>query len=347
MNGKIPIFVETKPEIEFMSTYQPAENRYEHMQYRRSGNSGLLLPKLSLGLWHNFGSVDDYRVYSRTAFAAFDNGITHFDLANNYGPEPGSAERNFGRILRDGLGAHRDELIVSTKAGYYMWEGPYGDFGSRKYLMASIDQSLKRMGLDYVDIFYSHRCDPDTPLEETMGALSDIVRRGKALYVGLSNYRGEVLEEALAILRANGTPCLIEQSKYSMFVREVEQSVLPILEREQVGMIAFSPLAQGLLTDRYLHGIPSDSRIARGGALHADALSEEVLLKIRALNEVAERRGQTLAEMALGWLLSDERVTSVLVGASSPEQLLRNIRAIDTPPFLGEELAEIEEILAR
>lgn len=330
-----------------MTTYTPSENRYEQMQYRRSGNSGLLLPKVSLGLWHNFGSVDDYRVYSRIAFTAFDAGITHFDLANNYGPEPGSAESNFGRILRAGLGAYRDELVISTKAGYYMWKGPYGDLGSRKYLMASLDQSLRRMGLDYVDIFYSHRYDPDTPLEETMGALSDIVRQGKALYVGLSNYRGPVLEEALAILRANGTPCLIEQSRYSMLVRGVEEDVLPVLEREQVGMIAFSPLAQGLLTDRYAAGIPADSRMARGAFLKAEALTEETVWKVQALTEVAARRGQPLSEMALGWLLNDERVTSVLVGASSPEQLLSNVRAIETPPFDETELAEIEEILSR
>lgn len=330
-----------------MDGYFASDNRYERMQYRRSGNSGILLPKISLGLWHNFGDGDDYRVFSKTAFTAFDNGVTHFDLANNYGPEPGAAERNFGRILRDGLGVYRDELIVSTKAGYYMWDGPYGDFGSRKYLMASLNQSLRRLGLDYVDIFYSHRYDPDTPLEETMGALSDVVRQGKALYVGLSNYRGKVLERALEILRGNGTPCLIEQSKYSMLVRDAEEDTMPVLEREMVGLITFSPLAQGLLTDRYLNGIPTDSRIAKGvGFLRPEHLTESVLSKVRQLNEVALRRGQTLAEMALGWQLRDERVTSVLIGASSPEQLLDSLGAIHTPHFDDGELEQIEQILS-
>lgn len=329
-----------------MDIYTPSSERYERMHYRRAGSSGILFPKISLGLWHNFGDGDDYRVYSRTAFTAFDNGVTHFDLANNYGPPVGAAERNFGRILREGLGAYRDELFIATKAGYCMWDGPYGDFGSRKYLMASIDRSLQRLGLDYVDIFYSHRYDPDTPLEETMGTLSDIVRSGKALYVGLSNYRGESLERALALLREAGTPCLAEQSKYSMLVRGIEQDTMPILERETVGLITFSPLAQGLLTDRYLHGIPSGSRIARGGALRPEHLTESVLQKVRLLNEIAMRRGQALAQMALGWLLRDERVTSVIVGASSPEQLLESLKAVDTPPFDDEELAQIEEILS-
>lgn len=330
-----------------MDIYSASDNRYERMQYRRSGCSGILLPKISLGMWHNFGDGDDYRIFSKTAFAAFDNGITHFDLANNYGPEPGAAERNFGRLLRAGLGAYRDEMIVSTKAGYYMWDGPYGDFGSRKYLFASLHQSLRRLGLEYVDIFYSHRYDPDTPLEETMGALSDIVRQGKALYAGLSNYRGETLERALALLRENGTPCLIEQSKYSMFVRDAELDTLPVLERENVGLIAFSPLAQGLLTDRYLRGIPEVSRIGRGAvSLRPEHLTENVLDKIRELHEIALRRGQTLAEMALGWLLRDERVTSVLVGASSAEQLTNNLRALHAPSFAEEELAQIETVLA-
>ncbi len=330
-----------------MAIYKADSTRYERMQYRRSGNSGILLPKISLGLWHNFGDVDDYRIFSKTAFTAFDNGITHFDLANNYGPEAGSAERNFGRILREGLGAYRDEMIISTKAGYYMWEGPYGDFGSRKYLMASLDQSLRRMGLDYVDIFYSHRPDPDTPLEETMGALSDIVRQGKALYVGLSNYKGEVLERALSILKSNGTPCLIEQSKYSMLVRNVEEDTLPILEREMVGLITYSPLAQGILTNRYLCGIPADSRVAKGvGFLRREHLTDVVMQKVAALNDLAAARGESLAEMALAWLLRDERVTSVLVGASSPEQLLENIRCVDATPFDEEELYAIDEILA-
>lgn len=329
-----------------MDAYSASENRYERMQYRRAGRSGILLPKIALGLWHNFGDGDDYRVFSKTAFTAFDNGITHFDLANNYGPEAGAAERNFGRLLRAGLGAYRDELIISTKAGYYMWDGPYGDFGSRKYLLASLDRSLQRMGLDYVDIFYSHRYDPDTPLEETMGALSDTVRRGKALYAGLSNYRGEVLERALAILRDNGTPCLVEQSKYSLFVRDVERDTLPVLDRDGVGLIAFSPLAQGLLTDRYLHGIPSGSRMGRGTvSLRPEQLDETMLSKIRALDQIAGRRGQSLAEMALGWLLRDERVTCVLVGASSSDQLLDNLRAVHASPFDDEELACIEEVL--
>lgn len=331
-----------------IDTYAPSEERYEAMHYRRVGQSGILLPKISLGLWHNFGDGDDYRVFAQTAFTAFDHGITHFDLANNYGPEPGAAERNFGRILRAGLGRYRDELFISTKAGYTMWKGPYGDHGSRKYLVASLDQSLRRMGLDYVDIFYSHRMDPVTPLEETMGALSDLVRQGKTLYVGLSNYRGETLERALALLRANGTPCLLEQSRYSMFSREVEQQVLPLLEREHVGLITFSPLAQGLLTDRYLNGIPAGSRIARGGGfLREEDLTEQVLGRIRSLNELAHSRGQSLAEMALAWLLRNPAVTSVLVGASSPAQLLDSIGAIHSPGFDEETLAQIDAILAR
>lgn len=329
-----------------MANYTPSDNRYKTMKYARSGSSGLQLPKISLGLWHNFGSVDDYSVYSKTAFTAFDNGIIHFDLANNYGPVPGSAESNFGKILRDGLGRYRDELIIATKAGYRMWDGPYGEWGSRKYLIASLDQSLRRMGLDYVDIFYSHRYDPDTPLEETMGALSDIVRQGKAIYVGLSNYSGEVLEKALAILRDNGTPCVLEQSKYSMLVRGVEDNVLPVLGRQQVGMIAFSPLAQGLLTDRYFNGIPSDSRMARNVFLKPEALTDKMKLKFMALNNIAQRRGQSLSAMALGWVLRDERVTSVLIGASSQEQLLKNIKAIDGSPFDADELLEIDRILA-
>lgn len=317
------------------------------MSYRRSGASGLLLPRISLGLWHNFGSVDNYKIFSKTAFTAFDNGITHFDLANNYGPVPGSAESNFGKILRDGLGSYRDELIISTKAGYRMWDGPYGEWGSRKNLLASLDQSLKRMGLEYVDIFYSHRYDPDTPLEETMGALSDAVHRGKALYAGLSNYSGEVLTRALEILRTNGTPCVLEQSRYSMLVRGVEKDVLPVLEREKVGMIAFSPLAQGLLTDRYFNGIPSDSRMSRGVFLKPEALTDELLSKLKSLDTVARKRGQSLSEMALTWVLRDERVTSVLIGASSAEQLLKNLKAAEAEPFTDEELTVIEHILAQ
>ena len=329
-----------------MTTFTPDDSRYERMKYRRAGLSGIMLPEISLGLWHNFGDRDDCRVYTRTLLTAFDNGITHFDLANNYGPERGAAERNFGRILHRQLRAYRDELIVSTKAGYYMWDGPYGDFGSRKYLIASLNQSLRRMGLDYVDIFYSHRYDPDTPLEETMSALSDIVRQGKALYVGLSNYRGEVLERALEILRDNGTPCLVEQSRYSMLVRTVEQDTLPVLERQQTGMIAFSPLAQGLLSDRYLDGIPEDSRIARGvGFLRHEHLTTSTMRKAAALNDMAARRGQSLAGMAVAWLLRDQRVTSVLMGASSAEQILENIKALEAAPFDAEELERIDDIL--
>ena len=329
-----------------MLRYTPDDARYERMKYRRAGRSGIMLPEISLGLWHNFGDRDDYNVYSRTLFTAFDNGITYFDLANNYGPEAGAAERNFGRILSRGLRAYRDELIIATKAGYYMWEGPYGDFGSRKYLIASLDQSLRRMGLDYVDIFYSHRYDPDTPLEETMGTLSDIVRQGKALYVGLSNYRDEVLERALEILQDNGTPCLVEQSRYSMLVRGVESDTLPVLERHMTGMAAFSPLAQGLLTDRYLEEIPDDSRIAKGvGFLRREHLTDVTMRKVLALNDVAVARGQSLAEMAVAWLLRDERVTTVLTGASSPEQILKNVRAVDATPFDEGELEMIEDIL--
>lgn len=328
-----------------MAEYIPSDKRYETMKYRRSGESGMQLPVVSLGLWHNFGSINDYDVYSKTAFTAFDNGIIHFDLANNYGPVFGSAETNFGKILRNGLGAYRDELIISTKAGYNMWKGPYGEWGSRKHLIASLDQSLKRMGIEYVDIFYSHRYDPATPLEETMGALSDMVRQGKAIYAGLSNYSGEVLEKALAILKANGTPCILEQSKYSMLFRNVETDTLPVLEREKVGMIAFSPLAQGLLTDRYFNGIPADSRMSRGIFLKPEMLTEQMMAKLTALNGIAERRGQTLSAMALGWVLRDERVTSVLIGASSPEQLMQNLKAVDTPAFDAEELKEIDKIL--
>ena len=328
-----------------MAEYIPSDKRYETMIYRRSGESGMQLPVVSLGLWHNFGSINDYDVYSKTAFTAFDNGVIHFDLANNYGPVFGSAETNFGKILRNGLGAYRDELIISTKAGYNMWKGPYGEWGSRKHLIASLDQSLKRMGIEYVDIFYSHRYDPNTPLEETMGALSDMVRQGKAIYAGLSNYSGEVLEKALAILKANGTPCILEQSKYSMLFRNVETDTLSVLEREKVGMIAFSPLAQGLLTDRYFNGIPADSRMSRGIFLKPEMLTEQMMAKLTALNGMAERRGQTLSAMALGWVLRDERVTSVLIGASSPEQLKQNLKAVDTPAFDAEELKEIDKIL--
>ncbi|MDR2882659.1 MAG: aldo/keto reductase, partial [Alistipes sp.] len=309
------------------------------------GRSGLKLPAVSLGLWHNFGSVDRYENYSAIALAAFDAGVTHLDLANNYGPVPGSAETNFGRIMRESLGAHRDEIIVSTKAGYTMWDGPYGDWGSRKYLLSSLDQSLRRMGLDYVDIFYSHRPDPDTPLEETMGALSDAVRQGKALYVGISNYDDEQTRAAVAMLRVNGTPCLIHQAKYSMFVRRPEEGLLETLEREGVGLIAFSPLAQGLLTDRYLHGVPAGSRATKEVFFHRNDLTPELLVKISRLNDIAAQRGQTLAEMTLAWLLKDGRVTSVLIGASSVAQLHDNLNAIYAPDFTTGELDDIEAIL--
>ncbi len=326
--------------------YEAAPDRYSKMEYRRCGASGIRLPEVSLGLWHNFGSIDRYENYSAIALEAFDAGITHFDLANNYGPVPGSAETNFGRILRENLAPHRDELIISTKAGYLMWDGPYGEWGSRKNLMASLDQSLRRMGLEYLDIFYSHRPDPDTPLEETMGALSDAVRQGKALYVGISNYDDEQSRAAIEILRRNGTPCLIHQAKYSMFVRWVEDGLVDTLGREGVGLIAFSPLAQGMLTDRYLHGIPADSRAAKpSGFLKESELTPERLNQIAALNEIAARRGQTLAEMALGWLLKDPRVTSVLIGASSVGQLRDNLRALRSPHFTADERAEIDKIL--
>ncbi len=328
------------------NAYTADVHRYDAMNYRRCGRSGILLPALSLGLWHNFGSVDDYANYSRIAFTAFDNGITHFDLANNYGPVYGSAEENFGKILKNGLGRYRDELIISTKAGYDMWAGPYGNWGSRKYLMASLDQSLRRMGLEYVDIFYSHRPDPETPVEETMGALADIVWQGKALYAGISNYKPEQTRKAVEALRACGVPCLIHQARYSMFDRWVEPELLSVLDETGIGMIAFSPLAQGLLSDRYLHGIPADSRAAREtGRLKREQITDERLLQIARLNEIARRRGQSLAEMALAWLLRDRRVTSVLIGASSVEQLKINLRAQSNTAFSDEELTEIEKIL--
>ena len=329
-----------------METYKANEKRYDGMVYRRCGRSGVLLPAISLGLWHNFGSVDVFNNYIQIAHTAFDNGITHFDLANNYGPVYGSAEENFGRILKKGLGNYRDELIISSKAGYDMWPGPYGNWGSRKYLMASLDQSLKRMGLDYVDIFYSHRPDPETPIEETMTALADIVRQGKALYVGISNYNDEQAKAALAVLREHKVRCLIHQPKYSMFERWVEPKLLPLLEEEGVGVIAFSPLAQGLLTNRYLDGIPTDSRAARPtGFLKREQVTEEVIAKVRMLNDIASGRGQTLAEMALAWLLKDDRVTSVLIGASSVNQLKDNLKALDNLGFSDEELVAIEKVL--
>ena len=330
-----------------MEIYKADEGRYSSMKYNYCGQSGLQLPAISLGLWHNFGSVDRYEDYSKIAFAAFDSGITHFDLANNYGPVYGSAEENFGKILKAGLGNYRDELVISTKAGYDMWPGPYGIGGSRKYLMASLDQSLKRMGLEYVDIFYSHRPDPNTPLEETMGALSDIVKRGKALYVGISNYDAGQTQKAVELLRQSGTPCLIHQSRYSMFERKVEPELLPLLEKEGVGLIAFSPLAQGMLTDKYLQGIPENSRAARPtGRLKPEQLTPSVMRKVRQLNELALERKQTLAEMALAWLLKDKRVSSVLVGASSTEQLQDNLKALQHTDFTEEELRQIELVLA-
>ena len=302
--------------------------------------------EVSLGFWHNFGDTGVYENMKQICFTAFDNGITHFDLANNYGPEPGSAEKNFGRILKEEMGQHRDEMVISTKAGYLMWDGPYGDWGSRKYLLASLDQSLQRMGLDYVDIFYHHRMDPNTPLEETMGALATAVQSGKALYVGLSNYDGPTMEKAAAILKDLHCPFIINQNRYSIFDRTIEKNGLKEKAAElKKGIIAYSPLAQGLLTNRYLNGIPEDSRIMTDGRfLKKDALTEEKLMKIRALNEVAAGRGQTLAEMALSWILRDGIVTSVLVGASRPQQLLDNIKAIENTEFSEEELKKIDEL---
>jgi L-glyceraldehyde 3-phosphate reductase len=323
-------------------TYLPAPGRYDAMPYRRVGRSGLKLPAVSLGLWQNFGSERPLEAQRAIIRRAFDLGITHFDLANNYGPPYGSAEENFGRILAGDLRGHRDELVVSTKAGWDMWPGPYGEWGSRKYLLASLDQSLARMGLPYVDIFYSHRFDPDTPLEETLGALDAAVRQGKALYVGISSYSAERTAEAVRILRELGTPLLIHQPSYSLLNRWIEDGLLEVLGAEGVGCIVFSPLAQGVLTDRYLHGVPEGSRASRPGSLSADMLSEENLAKVRALNEIAARRGQTLAEMAIAWTLRDPRVTSALVGASSVAQLEDNLGALDNLAFDDEELAEID-----
>ena len=326
--------------------YEPNSERYLTMTYTRCGKSGLKLPAVSLGLWHNFGDTADYENMKALVFTAFDNGITHFDLANNYGPAPGSAERNFGKILKEELSSCRDELIISTKAGYDMWEGPYGNWGSRKYLLASLDQSLKRLGLDYVDIFYHHRPDPDTPLEETMGALAHAVSSGKALYAGLSNYSGEQLEEAEKILTELKCPFIINQNRYSIFDRTIEQNGLKsTAARLEKGIIAFSPLAQGMLTNRYLNGIPADSRIMTDGRfLKQSAVTPERLEQIRSLNEIANERGQTLAEMALAWVLKDGVVTSVLIGASKPSQILDNIKAINNTAFSAEELKRIDEI---
>jgi L-glyceraldehyde 3-phosphate reductase len=323
-------------------TYVPADDRYASMRYRRTGRSGLLLPEISLGLWHNFGHDRPWETQREIVRRAFDLGITHFDLANNYGPPYGSAEASFGRMLATDLRPYRDELIVSTKAGYDMWPGPYGEWGSRKYLLASLDQSLSRMGLDYVDIFYSHRLDPRTPLEETLGALDAAVRQGKALYVGVSSYSAERTREAVAVLRDLGTPLLIHQPSYSMLNRWIEGGLLDVLGEEGVGCIVFSPLAQGLLTDRYLDGIPKGSRVATGGAMSAELLTGENLDRVRALNEIARRRGQSLAQMAIAWTLRDERVTSSLIGASSVRQLEQNVAALERAAFDAAELEEID-----
>lgn len=327
--------------------YQPIENRYDKMKYNRCGNSGILLPMLSLGLWHNFGHSDDFTNSRKLLRTAFDTGITHFDLANNYGPPYGSAEENFGRILKSDFSSLRDELFISTKAGYDMWPGPYGNFGSKKYLTASLNQSLKRMGVDYVDVFYSHRPDPETPLEETMEALHQILRQGKALYVGISNYSAEDTAKAYEILAQLGTHLLIHQPKYNMMDRWVENGLLEVLGDKQVGSVVFSPLAQGVLTDKYLNGFPEDSRAVKDARyLKTEQLNKELLDKIKTLNSIAKDRGQSLAQMAIAWLLKDKRVTSVLVGASKTEQLLDSVKALDNLKFSNEELGEIEAILA-
>ena len=325
--------------------YTASDKRYNQMQYRRCGKSGIQLPAISLGLWHNFGDVDDAKKFRQTLHTAFDCGITHFDLANIYGPPPGSAEINFGKILKEDLQSYRDEMIISSKAGYYMWPGPYGEWGSKKNLVASMDQSLKRMQLDYVDIFYSHRPDPDTPLEETMATLDLFVRQGKALYVGISNYPADKAAEAFEILKQLGTPCLIHQPKYSMFERWVEGGLLDTVEQYGVGCIPFSPLAQGLLTNKYINGIPEGSRATKGVFLKAEQITKDVLDKIKALNVIALERNQTLAQMALAWLLKDKRVTSVLVGASSSAQLLDSIACLNNIQFEKAELDRIEAIL--
>jgi L-glyceraldehyde 3-phosphate reductase len=324
-------------------SYLPAPDRYERMQYRRSGRSGLQLPALSLGLWNNFGGEFPFESGRAIVRRAFDLGITHFDLANNYGPPYGSAEENFGRMLAHDLRPYRDELVISTKAGYDMWPGPYGDRGSRKYLLASLDQSLGRMGLDYVDIFYSHRFDPETPLEETMGALASAVRQGKALYAGISSYSPAKTREAARLLRELGTPLLIHQPSYSLLNRWIEPELLDVLEEEGAGCIVFSPLAQGMLTDKYLDGIPEGSRASRGETLSPDLITDEALEKIRALNEIARARGQSLAQLAIAWTLRDPRVTSALAGASSVEQLEANVAALERLDFTDDELAEIDE----
>jgi L-glyceraldehyde 3-phosphate reductase len=323
-------------------TYTAAEDRYEQIPYRRCGRSGIQLPEISLGLWHNFGDEQPIATQRAILRRAFDLGVTHFDLANNYGPPYGSAEINFGRLFREDFRPYRDELIISTKAGYDMWPGPYGEWGSRKYLLASLDQSLKRMGLDYVDIFYSHRFDPDTPLEETMGALDAAVRQGKARYVGISSYSPQRTEEAARILRELGTPLLIHQPSYSMFNRWIEEGLLDVLDREGIGAIVFSPLAQGLLTDKYLHGVPDDSRVRRGNYFEEGMITEQNLERARALGQIADRRGQSLAQLAIAWVLRDPRVTSALLGASSVQQLEQNVAALERLEFDHAELEEID-----
>ena len=328
--------------------YQAEKNRYETMNYNRCGKSGLKLPEVSLGLWHNFGDTGNFETMKQMCFTAFDNGITHFDLANNYGPEPGSAEKNFGRILKKEMKAHRDEMIISTKAGYLMWDGPYGDFGSRKYMLASLDQSLKRMGLEYVDIFYHHRMDPETPLEESMGALDTAVKSGKALYAGKSNYDGETMKKACAILKDLNCPFVINQNRYSIFDRTIEENGLKAAAREEgKGIIAFSPLAQGMLTDRYLNGIPQDSRIRTDGRFLQEKTVQAKMQKIQQLNEIAKERGESLAQMALKWVRKDEDVTSVLIGASKPEQILENLKVLESAAFTKEELEKIDEIVLK
>ena len=330
--------------------YSPNPDRYTKMQYRRCGNSGIKLPLISLGLWHNFGQIDDLENCRKILQTAFDNGITHFDLANNYGPPPGAAEETFGKIFKDDFKKFRDELIISTKAGYTMWEGPYGDFGSKKYLVASLDQSLKRTGLEYVDIFYHHRPDPDTPLEETMSALDLIVRQGKALYVGISNYKPEEASRAIKILNDLGTPCLIHQARYSMFDRWVENGLLDLLEKEKVGCITFSSLAQGLLTNKYINGIPKDSRAGRhlkNGAITDAQITDSIIEKVKELNGIAKMRDQSLAQMALAWILKDNRITSVVLGASKPNQVTDAVGAINNYHFSKSELDKIELILGK
>ena len=325
--------------------YIADENRYEKIKYRRTGNSGLLLPELSLGLWHNFGDNDDFKNARNLLKCAFDNGITHFDLANNYGPPPGSAEKNFGKILKKDFKPYRDELIISSKAGYGMWPGPYGDLGSKKFLVASLDQSLQRMGLDYVDIFYHHRPDYDTPLEETMGALDLIVRQGKALYVGISNYQPERTAKAFKILKELGTPCIIHQPRYNLFDRWIEDGLLDLLDNSGVGAICFSPLAQGMLTNKYINGLPQDSRAVKESPFLNTSQVLEHLPKIKALNEIAKNRNQNLAQMAISWILKDDRITSVLIGASKTDQIIDSLKATENTSFSDDELNNINAVL--